>query len=120
MPHLTPSKCSPEQHSSTSSMFSVINTVRVKPLIIPSPYPIPGAVLHPHFDTHLIRPNKGFPILNSKVSVECISQPWHSLAPSLGAKGQGSWISWQQVYSAVDSHSIEARSTRISRSHRWN
>ena len=25
----------------------------------------------------------------------------------MGAKGQGSWISWQQVYSTVDSHTIE-------------
>jgi len=46
-------------------------------------------------------------------SVEGISQPWHSLAPSLGAESQGSWISWQQVYSRVDSRSMEVRSTRI-------
>ena len=39
--------------------------------------------------------------------VEGISQPWHSLAPSLGAESQGSWISWQQVYSRVDSRSME-------------
>src|SRR5579859_3350622 len=46
------------------------------------------------------------------VSVEGISQPWHTLAPSLGAKGQVSWVSWQQVYSTVDSSSMEL-STRI-------
>ena len=37
-----------------------------------------------------------------------------ALAPSFGAKGQGSWISWQQVYSTVDSRSMEVRiRTRI-------
>jgi hypothetical protein len=45
--------------------------------------------------------------------VEGISQPWHSLAPRLGAESQGSWISWQQVYSRADSRSMEVRSTRI-------
>jgi hypothetical protein len=39
--------------------------------------------------------------------VEGISQPWHSLAPTFGAKGQGSWISWHQVYRTVDSGSKE-------------
>ena len=45
--------------------------------------------------------------------VEGISQPWHSLAPSLGAESQGSCISWQQVYSRVDSRSMEVRNARI-------
>jgi hypothetical protein len=37
------------------------------------------------------------------LSDEGISQPLHGLAPSLDAKGQGSWISWQQVYKVADS-----------------
>ena len=45
------------------------NTIRVKLLIILSLYPIPSAVLHPHFDSHLIRSNIGLPILNSEMSM---------------------------------------------------
>jgi hypothetical protein len=41
----------------------------VKLLIVPSPYPVPGAALHPHFDAHLIYPNKCLPIFNSKMSM---------------------------------------------------
>ena len=50
-------------------MFSVIDTIRVKLLIIPSPYPVSGAVLHSHFYTHLICPNKCLPILYSEMSM---------------------------------------------------
>jgi hypothetical protein len=47
------------------------------------------------------------------LSVEGISQPWHSLAPRLGAKGQGSWISWQQVLYSVGTFMSNKASTRI-------
>src|SRR5580692_7493527 len=67
--HSTPSKCPPEHHPSTRCTFSIINTIRVKLLIVPSPYPVPGAALHPHFDTHLICPNKCLPIFNSEMSM---------------------------------------------------
>jgi hypothetical protein len=41
----------------------------VKLLIILSSYPVPGAALHPHFDNHLICPDKWLPILNSEMSI---------------------------------------------------
>jgi hypothetical protein len=50
-------------------MFSVIDTIRVKLLVVPSPYPVPGAALHPHFYTHLICPNKCLPIFNSEMGM---------------------------------------------------
>ena len=49
----------------------------------------------------------GSPILRTYSSLlvlgfdEGISQPSHSLAPSLSAESEGYWISWQQVYKAV-------------------
>ena len=48
-------------------MFSVIDITKVKPLIIPSPS-VSSAALHLHFYTHLICPNKAFPILHSEMS----------------------------------------------------
>ena len=49
-------------------MFSVIDITRVKPLIISSPS-VSSTVLHLHFYTHLICPNKAFPILPSEMSI---------------------------------------------------
>jgi hypothetical protein len=40
------------------------------------------------------------------IGVEGISRPWHCLAPRLGAKSQGSWISWKEVFRAVVSRSM--------------
>jgi hypothetical protein len=49
-------------------MLFVINTIRVKLLVGLPPNPLgSGAAFHAHFDTHLIRPNKGFPIINSEM-----------------------------------------------------
>ena len=49
--------------------FFVINTIWVKLLVIPSPYPVPGAALHPHLYTHLISSNKCLLIFNSEMSM---------------------------------------------------
>ena len=69
MPHLSSSKYPSEHHPSTSSTFFVINTIRMKLLIIPSSYLVYGTTLHPHFHTHLISPNKCLPILYSEMSM---------------------------------------------------
>jgi len=50
-------------------MFSVIDTIKVKLLIIFSPYLVSSAVLHPHFDTRLISLGKCLPIFNSEISM---------------------------------------------------
>jgi len=52
---------------STSRMFSVINTISVKLLVIVSPNPVPGATFHAYFDTHLICPNICLLIVNSQM-----------------------------------------------------
>jgi hypothetical protein len=68
-PHLTPPKCPPEHHPSTSCTFSVIDTIRVKLFIILSPYPVSGVALNSYFHTHLICPNIGLSILHSQMSM---------------------------------------------------
>jgi len=65
----TPSKYPPEHHPSISCTFSVIDTIKVKLFVIPPPYPVPSAPLHSHFHTHLICPNKCFPILHCEMSM---------------------------------------------------
>src|SRR5277367_2975472 len=68
-PHLSPPKCPPEHHSGPSLTLFVINTIRVKLFINLAPYPILSAAFHPNFDTHLISPNKCFPILNCQMCI---------------------------------------------------
>ena len=41
----------------------------MKLFVILSLYPVSTAVLHFYFDTHLISSGKGFPIINSKMSM---------------------------------------------------
>jgi len=50
-------------------MFSVINTISVKLLTIPSPYPVSGASLHFYFHTYFICLNKCFPIFYSEMGM---------------------------------------------------
>jgi hypothetical protein len=50
-------------------MLSVIDTIRVKLFIIPSPYSVSSTPLYPHFHTHLIYPNEGFSIIHSEMSM---------------------------------------------------
>ena len=50
-------------------MFSIIDTISVKLLIIPSPYPVSTTALHLYFYTYLICLNKYFSILHCKMSI---------------------------------------------------
>jgi len=67
--HFTLPKYPPKHHPSLSSTIFIINTIKVQLLILFSPYSISTTALHSHFDTHLICPNKCFPIFNSKVGM---------------------------------------------------
>jgi hypothetical protein len=53
-----------------------------------------------------LRNNEDIGYRHDYVPAEGISQPWHCLAPRLGAKSQGSRISWKEVYRAVVSRSM--------------
>jgi len=61
----------------------------VKLLIIPSSDPVSGASLHSYFHTHLICPNKYFPILHSEMDMAS-SKLETTLAVKLLEKGLAS------------------------------